>query len=77
MERKAVQSDPERRSLPWSTLVPTAQRRSGHRSTLVDLSFKLPGMVVDGSTTKYIKQKRKSQWRLGGALQTSKQKPWH
>ena len=71
--RQTLWEDP----LPCNTLVPTTQRRSGHKSTLMDLSLKLPGTEVEGSTSKIEQKKRTSRWRLGGTLQTSKQKLWH
>ena len=54
----------------------TAQRRGGHRSTLMDLSLKLLEIEMEGSTSNIKQKKRISRERLGGTPQTSKQKLW-
>ena len=57
IEKTAAHQILREHSLPWSILVPTTQRRSEHRSTLMDLSLKLPGMEVEGVYIKYRAEK--------------------
>ena len=75
IERKATQSDPGKDPLPCRTLMQTIHR-SAHRSTLMDLPSKPPGMEVEGPTSDIEQTKSTSLWRLGGSSRTSKQKLW-
>ena len=62
IKRKAASQTLTEDPLHWSTLVPTTQRRIEHRSALMDLPLKLPGMEVDGSTSN-IEQKKHTELR--------------